>query len=91
MKRVTLVWIFKKTYNMTHSSARTDRFGHFEMVDVIAKTTSRDSLGGIFETSIANIYSECSISPTILVNEQVQSYLWNPSSLIYPLTCTNYH
>ena len=52
MKRVTLVWIFKKTYNMTVSSARTDRFGHFEMVDVIAKTTSRDSLGGIFETLV---------------------------------------
>ena len=41
---------------MTLSSSRTDRFGHFEIVDVIAKTTSRDSLGGIFETSTANIY-----------------------------------
>ena len=42
---------------MTLSSARTDRFGHFEMVDVIAKT-SRDSLGGKFETSTANIVEE---------------------------------
>ena len=41
---------------MTLSSSCTDRFGHFEIVDVIAKTTSRDSLGGIFETSTANIY-----------------------------------
>jgi len=57
MKRVALVWIFKKTYNMTLSSSRTDRFGHFEIVDVIAKTTSRDSLGGIFETLTANIFT----------------------------------
>ena len=56
MKRVTLVWIFNKTYNMTLSSSRTDRFGLFEIVDVITKTTSRDSLGGIYETSTANIY-----------------------------------
>ena len=41
---------------MTLSSPRTERFGHFEIVYVIAKTTSRDSLGGIFETSTANIY-----------------------------------
>ena len=41
---------------MTLSSPRTQRFGHFEIVDVIAKTTSRDSLGGKFETSTANIY-----------------------------------
>jgi len=59
MKRVTLVWLFKNTYNMTLSSPRTERFGHFEIVDVIAKTTSCDSLGGKFETSTANTNNIC--------------------------------
>ena len=58
MKGVTLVWIFKNTYNMTLSSPRTQRFGHFEIVDVIAKT-SRDSFGGKFETSTANTINIC--------------------------------
>jgi len=59
MKGVTLVWLFKNTYNMTLSSPHTQRFGHFEIVEVIAKTTSRDSFGGKFKTSTANTNNIC--------------------------------
>ena len=74
MKRVTLVWIFKNTYNMTLSSPRTERFGHFEIVNVIAKTTSRVSLGGKFETSTANTINICQRTSSIVPYKDINLY-----------------
>ena len=41
---------------MAFLSLCTNRFGYFQIVNVIPKTTSRDICGGKFKTLIANIY-----------------------------------